>query len=61
MTFMKCLEQENFQVVAVMNFTVRDVLYVRIIEHRYFEFGKQPVTYITREYHADWQPGKAVY
>ncbi len=55
------LEQENYQGVAVMNFTAREVPYTRIIEHKHFEFGKQPVTYITREYPADWQPGEEAY
>ena len=40
-----------------MNFTARDVPYTHIIEHKRFEFGTQPVTYITLEYPADWQPG----
>ncbi|WP_074572298.1 UDP-galactopyranose mutase [Selenomonas ruminantium] len=55
------LEQENFQGVAVMNFTAREVPYTRIIEHKHFEFGRQPVTYITREYPANWQPGEEAY
>ena len=55
------LEQENFQGVAVMNFTAREVPYTRIIEHKHFEFGTQPVTYVTREYPADWQPGEEAY
>ncbi len=55
------LEQENYQGVAVMNFTAREVPYTRIIEHKHFEFGNQPVTYVTREYPADWQPGEEAY
>ena len=55
------LEEENHQGVAVMNYTAREVPYTRIIEHKHFEFGTQPVTYITREYPADWQPGKEAY
>ena len=30
--------------------------YTRIIEHRHFEFGKQPTTVISREYSAAWKP-----
>lgn len=55
------LEQENYQGVAVMNFTDAQVPYTRIIEHKHFEFGTQPVTYITREYPEEWRPGKAAY
>ena len=44
-----------------MNFTAREVPYTRIIEHKHFEFGTQPVTYVTREYPADWQPGEEAY
>ena len=55
------LEEENHQGVAVMNYTAREVPYTRVIEHKHFEFGTQPVTYITREYPADWQPGDEAY
>ena len=55
------LEEENHQGVAVMNYTARDVPYTRVIEHKHFEFGTQPVTYITREYPVDWKPGKEAY
>ena len=55
------LEQENYQGVAVMNFTAREVPYTRIIEHKHFEFGHQPVTYITREYPCEWKPGDEAY
>lgn len=55
------LEQENHQGVAVMNYTAREVPYTRIIEHKHFEFGTQPVTYITREYPSDWHPSDEPY
>ena len=55
------LAEENHQGVAVMNYTAREVPYTRIIEHKHFEFGTQPVTYVTREYPADWQPGEEAY
>ena len=55
------LEEANHQGVAVMNYTQREVPYTRIIEHKHFEFGTQPVTYITREYPSDWQPGEEAY
>ena len=55
------LEQENYQGVAVMNFTDSETPYTRIIEHKHFEFGKQPVTYITKEYPQDWKLGEEAY
>ena len=55
------LEEENHQGVAVMNYTEREVPYTRIIEHKHFEFGTQPVTYVTKEYPADWKPGEEAY
>lgn len=55
------LEEENRQGVAVMNYTDGETPYTRIIEHKHFEFGMQPVTYITREYPREWQPGEEAY
>lgn len=55
------LEEVNHQGVAVMNYTEREVPYTRIIEHKHFEFGTQPVTYVTKEYPTDWQPGEEAY
>lgn len=55
------LEEANRQGVAVMNYTDRETPYTRIIEHKHFEFGTQPVTYITKEYPCDWQPGQEAY
>lgn len=51
------LKTENFQGNAVVNYTDADIPYTRIIEHKHFEFGKQPVTVITKEYPAVWQKG----
>ena len=51
------LEVENYQGVAVMNFTDSVTPYTRIIEHKHFEFGKQPTTIISREYSYEWSPG----
>ena len=55
------LEEVNHQGVAVMNYTDRETPFTRIIEHKHFEFGTQPVTYVTKEYPADWQPGQEAY
>lgn len=51
------LEMENYQGNAVVNYTDREVPYTRIIEHKHFEFGNQPVTIISREYSSEWKPG----
>lgn len=55
------LEVENHQGVAVVNYTEREIPYTRIIEHKHFAFGKQPITYITREYPVNWHPGEEAY
>lgn len=55
------MDTENYQGVAVMNFTDRETPYTRIIEHKHFAFGRQPVTVITREYPAEWKPGMEPY
>ena len=57
----KKMEEVNHQGVAVMNYTERDVPYTRVIEHKHFEFGTQPVTYVTKEYPTDWKPGEEAY
>ena len=51
------LDVENYQGNAVVNYTDREVPYTRIIEHKHFEFGKQPTTIISREYSSEWKPG----
>lgn len=55
------LAEENYQGVAVVNYTDRETPYTRIIEHKHFEFGAQPKTVITKEYPADWQKGMEAY
>ena len=61
-------EVDNFQGNAVVNYTEREVPFTRIIEHKFFEFGKdsetgEPVkgTIITREYPATWEKGMEPY
>jgi len=51
------LDMPNFQGNAVMNYTDRETPWTRIIEHKFFEFGTQPKTVISREYSAEWHPG----
>lgn len=55
------LDEENYQGNAVVNYTDREVPYTRIIEHKHFEFGKQPTTVISKEYSAEWKPGMEPY
>lgn len=55
------LDEENYQGVAVVNYTDRETPYTRVIEHKHFEYGTQDKTVITREYPADWQEGMEPY
>ena len=55
------LEEENYQGNAVVNYTEQKVPYTRIIEHKHFEFGKQPKTVISREYPLEWKQGDEPY
>lgn len=48
------LDMENYQGVAVMNYTDPKTPYTRIIEHKHFEFGNQSHTVISREYPMEW-------
>lgn len=52
---------DNFQGVAVVNYTERTVPYTRILEHKHFAFGQQLVTIITREYPLTWEKGLEPY
>ena len=55
------LDEENYQGNAVINYTEYEVPYTRIIEHKHFEYGKQPKTIITREYPDIWTKEKEPY
>lgn len=55
------LDCDNYQGNAVVNYTEREVPYTRIIEHKHFEFGKQPKTVISREYSSEWSVGMEPY
>lgn len=55
------LNTDNYQGVAVMNYTDAETPYTRIIEHKHFSFGTQHNTVITREYPAVWTRGKEAY
>ena len=51
----------NYQGNAVVNYTEAEVPFTRILEHKHFEFGKQPKTVITREYPKEWEEGSEPY
>lgn len=55
------LDKENYQGNAVVNYTDAETPWTRIIEHKFFEFGTQPKTVISREYSSEWQPGDEPY
>ena len=55
------LDKPNFQGNAAVNYTDSETPYTRIIEHKWFEFGSQPKTVISREYSSEWKVGDEPY
>lgn len=55
------LDKPNFQGNAAVNYTDAETPWTRIIEHKWFEFGTQPKTVISREYSSEWTPGEEPY
>jgi UDP-galactopyranose mutase len=61
------LNLPNYQGNAAVNYTDRETPWTRIIEHKWFEFGKDdagndiPQTVISREYSSEWKPGDEPY
>ncbi len=61
------LDIPNFQGNAAVNYTDKETPWTRIIEHKWFEFGKDkdgnelPKTVISREYSSEWKPGDEPY
>lgn len=61
------LDIPNFQGNAAVNYTDRETPWTRIIEHKWFEFGKDahgndlPKTVISREYSSEWKLGDEPY
>lgn len=55
------LDMPNYQGNAVVNYTDSDTPYTRIIEHKHFEFGKQKITVVTKEYPKEWEKGDEPY
>lgn len=61
------LDIPNFQGNAAVNYTDRETPWTRIIEHKWFAFGKDDTgndlhkTVISREYSLEWKPGDEPY
>ena len=61
------LDKPNFQGNAAVNYTEAETPWTRIIEHKWFEFGKDengndlPKTVISREYSSEWKLGDEPY
>lgn len=55
------INKPSFQGTSVVNYTRFEIPYTRILEHKYFEFGKTPTTVITKEYPSSWSAGKEPY
>ena len=61
------LDCPNYQGNAAVNYTDRETPWTRIIEHKWFEFGKDengedlPKTIISREYSSEWKVGDEPY
>ena len=61
------LDIPNFQGNAAVNYTDKETPFTRIIEHKWFEFGKDeegndlPKTIISKEYSSEWKLGDEPY
>ncbi len=51
------LDTSNYQGNAVINYTDEQTPFTRIIEHKFFEFGTQEKTVISKEYSSEWKEG----
>ena len=67
LTFDNNYFDDRYQGIPVGGYTAREVPWTRIIEHKWFEFGKDengndlPKTIISREYSSEWKPGDEPY
>lgn len=61
------IDKANYQGNAVVNYTDNETPWTRIIEHKWFQFGKDengndiPKTIISKEYSSEWKPGHEPY
>ncbi len=51
----KKYNEENYQGVAVINYTDRETPYTRSIEHKHFENNQSPITWVSYEYPIDYK------
>ena len=51
----KRLEYDNYQGIAMMNYTDKETPFTRIIEHKHFENIQSPITWITFEYPSEYK------
>ena len=52
------LNIKDYQGIAAINYTEKEIPFTRIIEHKHFEFGNQEHTIITKEYPQEWSKSK---
>ena len=63
----EAMAKQNHQGVAVVNYTDRAIPWTRIIEHKWFQFGRDdqgqeiPGTVVSKEYSTEWKPGAEPY
>lgn len=61
------IDKPNYQGNAAVNYTDREIPWTRIIEHKWFEFGKDsdgndiPKTIISKEFSSEWKVGDEPY
>ncbi len=54
-------EIDDFQGMSVINYNEYEIPFTRIIEHKHFGNHQSPVTWITKEYPANWKRGSEAY
>jgi UDP-galactopyranose mutase len=52
------LDIEDFQGNAIVNYTESSIPWTRICEHKHFDWVKSDKTVITKEFPAEWKPGR---
>lgn len=57
----ECLDTQDYQGNAVVNYTEADVAFTRIIEHKHFQPVECGHTIITKEYPQEWTPADEAY
>ena len=52
------LDNNNYQGIAVINYTDENIPHTRVIEHKHFEGIESPITWITNEYPTEYKVDK---